>query len=345
MVELWFYSGRIGNCMFAYAFTRCIADTLKVRCSVPLGTEITKFPNIAEDATTNGIDITVENRDVKITLYPQYPENPKTVVEENDNMLWRIEKQFQSQQIKSYSEVETIQKVLRVPDAAKKWIVTLGNFETGEQYVPYRNKLKEWFKFPAIDYAQMEFWKIHPDLGENDGSWFARVDPPEITRDDLFISLRLEDYTTEQFKDKLLTYDYFKIILESRKWNKVVIMTNPGSIGHNDHYKFLKEFYDYDPIFVRCYEPVLSMAYGAQFNNIALSQSTYSWWLAFLSNAENVYHPIAKEGPWSLVDERYKLVDLRVPLLEWKYVDYETRSILPDEYYCKIDYENKKWID
>lgn len=345
MVELWFYSGRLGNCMFSYAFTRCIADTLKLKCSIPLGTEITGFPGIVEDALADGVESIIENHEKKYNVYHEYPENPKTVVGDNDNMLWRLEKHFKGQPIHSYSDVETIQRVLRTPDAAKKWIVTLGNFETGEQYVPYRQKLKHWFRFPEIDLTKFEFWKIHPDLGKDNGSWFLRVDPPEITKDDLFISLRLEEYTKPPHDDRLLTYDYFKIILESRKWNKVVIMTNPGSIGHNDIYKLLAEFYDYDPIFVKCHRPVMSMAYGAQYNHIALSQSTYSWWLAFLSNAETVYYPIAKRGPWSLTDENYKMVDLRVPLLEWKYVDYEKGIILPDEYYCKIDYENKSWID
>lgn len=346
MVELWFYSGRLGNCMFAYAFNRCIADTLKLRCNLPLGTEITKFPGIAEDAIADGLEVIVDNHDKKYNIYHDYPENPRTIENENDNMIWHLEKHFQSQTITSYSEVETIQKILRKPDAGKKWIVTLGNFETGEQYVPYRNKLKEWFRFPQIDLNQLEFWKLHPNLAKDGGSWFNRIQPPEITKDDLFISWRLEEYIKPPHDDRLLTYDYFEIILKSRKWNNVIIMTNPGSIGHNEnYYKLLAEFFPYDPIFVRCYEPVMSMAYGAQFNNIALSQSTYSWWIAFLSNAENVYHPIAKEGPWSLTDERYKMVDLRVPLLEWKYVDYENKLILPDEYYCRIDYENKKWID
>ena len=85
------------------------------------------------------------------------------------------------------------------------------------------------------------------------------------------------------------------------------------------------------------------MAFGSQFNNIAISQSTYSWWTAFLSNAENIYYPIAKEGPFSLTDTKYKGTDLRVAIPEFKYVDYETKTILPTEYFLKIDYINKSW--
>lgn len=337
MVELWFYSGRIGNCMFAYAFNRCIADTLKLQCQLPKGTEITGFPNIAADS------VEAEHHEQKYTIYKEYRENPRTVLQENDNMAWFLEKQFQGGKLTCYDDCLTIQKVLATPDIESKWLVTLGNFETAEQYLPYRDKLKEWFKFPKLDMSKFEFFKLHSDLGED--NYYARVPFDGVHKDDLMISLRLEDYTSPQNMDRLLTYDYFKIILESKKWNNVYILTNPGSIGHNNQYEWIKEFYPYDPILVRCYEPVPSMAFGAQFNHIAISQSTYSWWLAFLSNAENIYYPIPKEGPFAFNDETYKGVDLRVASPDFKYVDYENGIILPNVYYTKIDYTNKKWID
>jgi hypothetical protein len=87
------------------------------------------------------------------------------------------------------------------------------------------------------------------------------------------------------------------------------------------------------------------MAFGSQFNNIAISQSTYSWWLAFLSNAKNIYYPIPKTGPFAFEKSKYRGVDLRVGSEDFKYVDYEQRLILADDYYNKIDYINKKWID
>lgn len=337
MVELWFYSGRIGNCMFAYAFNRCVAETLQLQCQLPKGTEITGFPLIAEDT------INVDSHEKKYTINCDFKENPRTIHGDNDNMQWSIEKQFNGGSIKSFEDNITIDKVLQIPNIESKWIVTLGNFEIGDQYVPYRDKLKEWFKFPDLSSAKFEYFKIHPDLG--DPNYFIHVDCPEITKNDLLISLRLEDYVSTQNKDRLLSFDYFKIILESKKWNNVYILTNPGSIGHNAHYEYIKEFFPYDPIVVRCYEPVVSMAFGAQFNNIAISQSTYSWWLAFLSNADNIYYPIPKEGPFSFTDSRYRGTDLRVSTPDFKYVDYETRKILDDDFYLKIDYINKKWID
>jgi hypothetical protein len=323
--------------MFMYAFTRIVADCLGTKANLPKGTEIVEFPLIAE-ATKD-----VSKHDDKFMENASLIENPRTVTNENDNMAWFIDPTFQGKKIEKYSDIVTVKKILDTPDIHKKWLVLLGNFEIGDNYHAYRNKLKAWFKFPAIDLSKFEFFKLHPDLGSLNYFIHTEFDG-KITPDDLVISLRLEDYTNENNLDRLLDFDYFKIILESKKFNKVYIITNPGSIGHNNQYKYLKEFLPYDPIFVRVYNyPIMSMAFGAQFNNIAISQSTYSWWLAFLSNAKQVYHPIAMTGPFSLTDERYPACDLRVPLSEWRYVDYKSRSILPENYYKLIDYENKKW--
>jgi hypothetical protein len=338
MTELWFYSGRVGNCMFMYAFTRLAADLLETRYQVPKGTEITEFPNIYEDS--KHVDFHADTYE----LYPEYTSNPKTSVHENDNMVWSIEKSFQGGKIETYDDQVTLSKIINTPDIAKKWSVLLGNFELGENYFPYRNKLKRWFKFPEIDLSKFEFFRLHPDLGTD--NWFIHETYQGITKDDLVISLRLEDYTSPEHLSRLLTYDYFRIILESRQFNNIYIITNPGSIGHNNQYEYLKEFYPYNPIFVRIYDrPIMSMAFGVQFNNIAISQSTYSWWLAFLSNAENIYYPIPEVGPFSLTDSEFTNCDLRVPLSEFKYVDYKNRVIMPDDQYKKICYKNTSWID
>ena len=335
MVELWFYSGRIGNCMFAYALNRCVAHALNLQCELPKGTEIIGFPNIHNDS------LCAKHHEEKYRIYKKYKCNPRTIKHDNDNMAWFLEKQFEGKKIEKFEDNITVDKIINTPDIQDKWIVTLGNFETGQQYLKYRNELKNWFTFPSVDLQKFEFFKIHSDLGN--GNYYKRHEFDKINENDLVISLRLEDYTCNNNLDRLLEFDYFKIILDSKKWDNVYIITNPGSIGHNEQYEYIKKFYDYDPILVRCYEPVVSMGFGAMFNNVAISQSTYSWWLGFLSNAENVYYPIPKIGPFSFSDEKYKGTDLRVESPDFKYVDYENNIILPDDYYTKIDYINKSW--
>jgi len=336
MVELWFYSGRLGNCMFMHAFTKIISDTLQIKANLPKGTEIQGFPLIRQES------ISVKQHDHKYTCGEDFVENPKTLRQENDNMEWYIEKNFQGKKMEGYEDFIKISDIISKPDIDKKWLVLLGNFELGENYTPYRNKLKKWFKYPELDLSKFEFFKLHPLLDK--GDYFIGYDYKGITSNDLVISLRLEDYTTKNNFDRFLGYDYFKIILNNIRYDKLYIITNPGSIGHNDQYKYLKEFLPHDPIIVRVYEPVQSMAFGSQFNNIAISQSTYSWWLAFLSNAENIYYPIAKEGPFALNDDNHRGCDLRVMSKDFKYVDYKQRRILPKNYYKLIDYKNSSWI-
>lgn len=335
MIELWFYSGRLGNCMFMHAFTKIISDILQVKASLPKGTEIQGFPAIAEESKS------AEKHDDKYEWGEDFVINNKSLVRENDNMEWLIEKNFRGGSMEGYEDMLKIKDIISLPDIDKKWSVLLGNFELGENYFPYRNKLKKWFKYPKIDLTKFDFFKLHPETEK--GGYFLGHNYEGISKNDLVISLRLEDYTNSINLDRFLGFDYFKIILEQTEFDKLYIITNPGSIGHNDQYKFLKEFLPYDPIIVRVYEPVMSMAFGSQFNNIAISQSTYSWWLAFLSDADNIYYPIPKVGPFALDDVNHRGCDLRIASSTFKYVDYKTRKILPKEYYKFINYKNTSW--
>jgi hypothetical protein len=36
---------------------------------------------------------------------------------------------------------------------------------------------------------------------------------------------------------------------------------------------------------------VSTIKFGRQCNNIIISNGTYSWWIAFLSNAKNIFYP------------------------------------------------------
>lgn len=336
MLELWFYSGRLGNCMFQYAFNRCIADTLDMNLQIPKGTEITGFPRIAKDSI--GVNSHKDTYEIA-----GYIKNKKNKLSNNDNMLWFIENQFNNKPILNYYDNIIIANILNHYDIDQKYIVTAGNFEIGHQYLPYRNKILQWFTFPSVDLSLFEFFRIDSNFGL-DNKFYQRCECPTITSNDLLISLRLEDYIHTNNLDRLLTFDYFKIILSSRDWNNIFILTNPSSIGHNVEYNYIKQFYEHNPILIRCYDPVQSLAFGSQYNNIAISQSTYSWWLAFLSIAETIYYPISKSGPFSLNDKKYLCTDLRVPSSKFIYVDYETQTILPKTYYQQIDYINKSWI-
>lgn len=340
MIELSFFSGRLGNCMFQYSFGRCLAHELELEYYVPKGTEITGFPIINNQSLHL-------NKDSHLQKY--YTNNKqinlKTIEKENDNIIWFVEPQFNGRKSNSYKDNITLDHILSTPQIKKKYIILCGNFEIGHQYLKYRDLIKQWFYFPSIDLTKIEFFTIHPNLGQNN-NFYVRTEPDIISIDDndLLISLRLEDYTHNNNKDRLLTYDYFKLILNYKKWKNIYIITNPSSIGHNAEYEYIKEFYLHNPIMIRCYDPVMSMAFSSRFKNIAISQSTYSWWTAFLSDATKVFFPITINGPFSLSDNNYFCTDLRVSSKEFIYVDYQSKTILPNNFYQQIDYINKKWL-
>lgn len=150
-----------------------------------------------------------------------------------------------------------------------------------------------------------------------------------ITERDLVLSVRLGRDYLRQHKYRLLLGDYFKIILDNTEYDRVFITSQDP---HND---ILRDLYAYDPVFVQHITPIHTLNFVKMFNNIAISQSTYSWWAAYLSSADNIYFPITKDGPWSYgPHQRRKWKDfqhdLMVPQSRYKYVSYKDKHIIGD---------------
>jgi len=198
---------------------------------------------------------------------------------------------------------------------------------------PYHDMIvNDWVKIirpkgsPAShdNLSAMKFYKhVKKHLFES----YDAVD--SITDRDLVLSVRLGRDYLRQHKYRLLLGDYFKIILDSVDYDRVFITSQDP---YND---ILKDLYDYDPIFVHHITPIHTLQFVKLFNNIAISQSTYSWWAAYLSDADNIYFPITKDGPWSYGPHQRKKWrdfqhDLMVPQSRYKYVSYKDRHILGD---------------
>ena len=150
-----------------------------------------------------------------------------------------------------------------------------------------------------------------------------------ITDRDLVLSVRLGRDYLRQHRYRLLLGDYFKIILDNAEYDRVFITSQDP---YND---ILKDLYVYDPVFVHHITPIHTLNFVKMFNNIAISQSTFSWWAAYLSSADNIFFPITKDGPWSygpLQRKKWKDFqhDLMVPQSRYKYVSYKDKHILGD---------------
>ena len=151
-------------------------------------------------------------------------------------------------------------------------------FQNSKYFVPYREDIIRWLRLPN---------KVVPT-----GS--------------LVVHIRLGDY------DDLsrLSYEYYANAIDSIDHDNLVICTD------SPDEPFIKKFMHYNPTISRgswyhdfCY------IMGA--NKIVLSQSTFSWWAAFLSEANQIVFPLPKSGWWS---DRTS-IDLRINHPRYIYVD------------------------
>jgi hypothetical protein len=197
----------------------------------------------------------------------------------------------------------------------RPFLVRRSNLENYQILAPYRDRIRAWYTFEERSMEGMEFRQWH---GEWRASCFERIEPG-----DLVVNVRLGDYLRARLQDRLLLYDYFRIILEQRPAERILITSD--TIEHpwllefaspQTHYLFAKDRWETFSVLKRA-------------SAIAISQSTYSWWGGFLSDASDVYFPIAKTGVWTRARIEEGKHDLRVPEARYHYVDYERRTIYP----------------
>lgn len=160
------------------------------------------------------------------------------------------------------------------------------------------------------------------------------VSVDNITADDLVISIRLGRDYLGQHRFRLLLGDYFKIVLNNCEYDRLFITSQ------DPYNTILEDLYNYNPIFLDHVSPLHTFNFVKMFNKIALSQSTYSWWAGYLSDAKEIYFPITKDGPWSYGKhqrDKWKAFshDLMVPEERYKYVSYQERCLLGNYTECR----------
>ena len=147
----------------------------------------------------------------------------------------------------------------------KKKILLTGYFQRAEYYEPYSTQIREWLQLEDT---------IAADIGPND----------------VVIGMRRgNDYIPEHG----LPRSYYNAALESMHFEKVYICTNePNDPFVQDYVK------RYDAV-VRAPGALDNMMFLKKFNKMIISNSTFLWWAAFLSNAEEIVFPRPLNGFWS----------------------------------------------
>jgi len=165
-----------------------------------------------------------------------------------------------------------------IKDPSKRRIVIDGYFQRYEYYQPYKEAIrKDWL---ATDLKDPEE-KIGPE--------------------DIVVHVRRTD---DALRGTAHPFSYYEEALQHARYDRVFICTDDLSDP------FLKQFKKFNAIFSKNQKPPLvDFRFIMAFKKIILSASTFSWWAAFLSQANEIYAPIPLNGYWS---GEYPKIDLKV---------------------------------
>lgn len=182
-------------------------------------------------------------------------------------------------------------------DKTPRRIVVDGHFQRYEYYAPYKERIRTDWLVPAPQ----------------------AVGPPHP--DDLVLHVRRGDYVMNKW---VLPVEFYLGIAEQRRFRNLVIVTDEP----ND--PFFWNFKRFRPRFVRG-TPLEDFWFLMHARRLVISPSSFSWWAAFLSKAEEIVFPVATFGAWTLPG-----LDLRIPdESRYTYVDCNTtyRMNSPEKLY------------
>lgn len=158
-------------------------------------------------------------------------------------------------------------------------------------------------------FQRYEYYRSYRDRIRSE--WLRRDDEPrsEVGAGDLTMHVRLGDYVTAH--GAALPFSYYESILRRTRYDRLILCSDDPDDP------FLRRFAPYQPIIRRAAElDDFRLLRAAR--KIVLSQSSFSWWAAFLSEAEEIYFPLPATGFWG---EDRPDIDLRVDEPRYIYVD------------------------
>ena len=130
----------------------------------------------------------------------------------------------------------------------------------------------------------------------------------------------------------VMPHAYFNKALELMDFDKLFVCSDPETLNHPLFEKYMENFSQYNPILLQG-DKIQDFRAIKSFNKIVMSQSTFSWWGAFLSNASEIFVPVPEPGPhtneWSLesrnvavfVDDEDRYNYIKQYGNEWKLVN------------------------
>ncbi len=133
----------------------------------------------------------------------------------------------------------------------------IGYWQNADYYLPHRDKILRYFEEKATLITNKK---------------------------DIVMHVRLGDYKHFGKNGNVLHPDYYLNILKEEVFDNLYIV-----IDEIDE-KYLSNFDCYNPIVISASEKH-DFWFLTEFNKIIISNSTFAWWSAFLSNASKIYTP------------------------------------------------------
>ena len=165
-------------------------------------------------------------------------------------------------------------KVMAMYNIAEDWVPqrpinTCGYFQIYSHFKPYKDKIKfEWLRIQDIEL-------------------------PNVSDDTLCVHVRLSDYVSKP-SPWHLKFSYYKKAIESTKWRDVVLVTDSPN---HEIIKGLEKTFGARVVSSKWSEDFKFMM---AHKKIVISDSSFSWWAAWLSEANEVI----ASGP-NLDNEKY----------------------------------------
>ena len=132
-----------------------------------------------------------------------------------------------------------------------------GYFQKYEYYVNHKKAIRQWLRFKRLS---------------------------SQPKDKLIIHVRLGDYlTTPPFQKWIVPMDFYHELIERDKPKSVCFVTD------SPNHPYIQQWRDTAEIVSE--NTLHDFAFLASAKRICVSNSTFSWWAAWLSDAERIYYP------------------------------------------------------
>lgn len=150
-----------------------------------------------------------------------------------------------------------------------------GYFQRYENIKKRKNDIKKWFKMECKS-------------------------PIRVEKNDLVMHIRRGAFGFPVSVTP--NYQFYDDFISKNRYNKIILCT---CSFHDEYFNFLKK---YSNVVYANYNEIETFSIIRSANNIIMSPSTFSWWGAFLSEAEKIYYPMYTDFLPS-VDRQNMIVD------------------------------------